>query len=65
MPVYCKPPEKQEPEEVEPEKPPEPEPDRRLMPAVAAAVRWHRADLAELMRESDAMVRAMTTRRMD
>jgi hypothetical protein len=28
--------------------------------AVAAAVRWHGMTLAELMRESDAMVRAMT-----
>jgi hypothetical protein len=28
--------------------------------AVAAAVRWHGMTLAELMRESDVMVRAMT-----
>jgi hypothetical protein len=46
----------------EPEKPPEEEPKPIGIKAVAAAVRWHRADLAELMRESDVMVRAMTGR---
>jgi hypothetical protein len=45
----------------ESEKPPEPKPIG--IKAVAAAVRNQGADLAELIRSGDAMVRAMTERR--
>jgi hypothetical protein len=60
MPAYCHdtcpPPAKPEGKEA-------PEPKPIGIKAVAAAARWHRADLAELMRLSDVMIQALTGRR--
>jgi hypothetical protein len=41
---------------------PEPQEPKPLMPAVAAASRWHSMTLGELMQESERMIAEMTRR---